>query len=302
MKVLILLATYNGAKFLNDQLNSIFTQNGVEVEVLINDDDSFDDTVIVIESFIAKGFNLKLTRSSKNSGTAARNFFNLVHLVENPDDFDAFAFSDQDDIWEGQKIFQAVNELNRTKSDLYASELKIWGGGSEFQMTHKSQSQKEFDYLFEGASAGCTYVFTPRLLKIAQLHFTNGVPSTWLYFSHDWFFYFIARQNHLKVFIDNQAFILYRQHENNAFGVSSRYSYAPFFRKIGLLGKRWYRVHLTHYRSIAGDKSREAELIELFLSKSLGKRVKAILKFGGQLSRNRKKRLLIGFLTIFNRL
>lgn len=102
MKVSVVVATYNGGKYVYEQLNSIKEQSCKPDEVIICDDGSTDNTIDIIESFIKRlghGNNWKLVRNGKRLGYAA-NFYEGVKRASN----DIVFFSDQDDVWEYNKI------------------------------------------------------------------------------------------------------------------------------------------------------------------------------------------------------
>ena len=96
-KVLILLATYNGMLWLEEQLESITKQTGVRVKILISDDHSDDGSLDSILEFIESNSNAEMITSEKSSGSAGQNFFRLIRNCDYQN-FDYIAFSDQDDV------------------------------------------------------------------------------------------------------------------------------------------------------------------------------------------------------------
>jgi rhamnosyltransferase len=97
--VAILMATYNGEKFLQQQIDSILDQQDINLTVFISDDNSSDGTLELIEANTNKHANqVHFLGQRTSSKGAADNFYHLINEV-NVDEFDYFAFSDQDDIW-----------------------------------------------------------------------------------------------------------------------------------------------------------------------------------------------------------
>lgn len=123
--VAVLLSTYNGSKYIEEQLSSIVLQKSVDLTIWIRDDGSSDDTAGIAESFLQEhGARFNVVRGS-NIGY--RNSFDW--LMANCCDADYYAFSDQDDVWELDKLTRAIAEINRHEEDdvpvLYASAVRI---------------------------------------------------------------------------------------------------------------------------------------------------------------------------------
>ena len=156
----------------------------------------------------------------RHFGGAAQNFFRLLHDV-NLSEFDYVSFSDQDDIWLPNKLLRAHQMLSITNADAYSSNvLAFWPNGREI-LIEKSQPQVKWDFLFEAAGPGCTYVMKKELACAIQ----DLVRSRWDEVQevglHDWFSYAFARANGYRWVIDDFAGMLYRQHEKNQVGVNS---------------------------------------------------------------------------------
>ena len=101
MKVAILLATYNGEKYLREQIDSILKQNGVDLTLYVRDDGSTDGTIDLLKEYVVNTKAVKLD-IGKNLGVG-NSFMQL--LYDCPNDFDFYAFSDQDDIWDENKLY-----------------------------------------------------------------------------------------------------------------------------------------------------------------------------------------------------
>ena len=106
-KIAVLMCTYNGEKYLKEQIDSIQNQKGVSVFIYVRDDGSKDKTIDILEEYQQKG-GLKWFRC-KNVGPAV-GFMELLYQTAR-NDFDYFAFSDQDDIWLETKLLNATERI-----------------------------------------------------------------------------------------------------------------------------------------------------------------------------------------------
>ena len=95
MQVAVLMSTYNGEKYIRDQIDSILSQIKVNVTLFIRDDGSTDSTVKIITQYTEKYSNIKFW-VGENIGVG-NSFMQLLYSLT--DEFDYYAFSDQDDIW-----------------------------------------------------------------------------------------------------------------------------------------------------------------------------------------------------------
>ena len=120
-KVQVLMSTYNGQKYLEEQINSILNQENVEISLLVRDDESSDDTIKVLQELSQKNKNISYF-TGKNMGPA-RSFMELVNKSSSAD---YYAFSDQDDVWDSKKIISAIEKLEKIERPcLYISALEI---------------------------------------------------------------------------------------------------------------------------------------------------------------------------------
>ena len=218
--IAVLMATFNGARFIEEQIKSITEQEGVNVNIYISDDLSRDKTVMLIKNSIYKQRNqITLLPEVIASGGAGQNFFRLVKDVP-LGEYEYFAFSDQDDIWQAKKILRAVNQLKINNADGYSSSVVAFfaNGGKKF--IKKDYPQKKYDYFFEGPGPGCTFVMSRKLFISLRDFLIKNHQEMGVIYYHDWFIYAFARTNNFKWLIDSQSHILYRQHESNDTGVN----------------------------------------------------------------------------------
>lgn len=215
----VLLAAYNGTPWLLEQVESILQQENVDVTVFISVDSSVDDTEILADDIASRDLRVRVLPHGETFGGAAKNFYRLIKDVD-LSEFDFISFADQDDVWYRTKLFDAVELIRRTNSDAYSSDvLAFWDDGTE-KLVVKSQKQTKFDYLFEAAGPGCTYVFKKSLIQDIKRCMLDSWGQLQNVSLHDWFCYAYARANEYKWVIDPKPSMLYRQHALNQVGVN----------------------------------------------------------------------------------
>lgn len=217
-KVAVLLAAYNGEKYIKEQILSILNQKYVEIHIFISIDQSTDLTLKICKELQYQHNNITIiNKGTEKFGSAGKNFYYLFKAV-NLDGFDFIALSDQDDIWKENKLNRGVEVLKSQNCDGYSSDVEcFWESGRKNKIIKKSYPQRKYDYLFEPAGPGCTYVLKNNL-AIAIKNNINSSPQ--LPFHHDWFIYAFSRANGYKWHIDQTSNILYRQHNNNQEGAN----------------------------------------------------------------------------------
>ncbi|MGL4338129.1 MAG: glycosyltransferase, partial [Turicibacter sp.] len=154
-KVGVLLAAFNGEPWLAEQVLSILEQKCVDVHLYISLDKSDDSSMSICNKFCLEYKNVTLLPYGATFGGAGKNFYRLFIDVD-ISDYDFIALSDQDDIWNPDKLISSVDILS--EYDGYSSNvIAFWEDGREM-LINKAQEKKEWDYLFEAAGPGCTYV------------------------------------------------------------------------------------------------------------------------------------------------
>lgn len=223
--VLVLLATYNGELWISEQLDSIYKQKNCDVTVLVSDDCSTDRTADIINSY-ANSLSIELLEANaRKFGNANRNFLWLI-LQSKYKNYDYIAFSDQDDIWLEDKLDRAIKILKDNDADCYSSDVcAFWDHGRQ-KVLVKSQKQRGYDYLFESAGPGCTFVITREKFTILHGLVSTNVKTFQSFVVHDWLIYAIARSSNWKWIIDSFVSVNYRQHERNQIGANVGHSAA----------------------------------------------------------------------------
>lgn len=219
-RVAVLLAAYNGMAYIGQQLQSILGQVDAQVTVFISVDSSDDGTEAWADQFASHDSRIKILPHGKKFGGAARNFYRLIRDVD-LSSFDCVSFADQDDVWLPNKLCKAWGVLSDAGFDAYSSNITaFWADGKEV-MVNKSQPQRSWDFIFESAGPGCTYVFNKKLFDEIKGCVTSHWDTVQNVSMHDWLCYAFARANGYKWFIDPQPSMLYRQHEKNQVGANS---------------------------------------------------------------------------------
>lgn len=210
--VIVLLSTYNGEKYLANQIDSLLCQEGVRVSVLARDDGSKDSTISILKDYSTKFSNFSYYEGS-NCGPA-KSFLDLITRAGNAD---YYALCDQDDVWDKDKLACAVNrlnELNYDKPNLYHSNLRIVDENLNFyRMSHSMRlcNSNRFSSLAENLCTGCTAVFNHKAKELI----TGRLPQYCT--MHDTWVYMICMLLGNVVY-DETAHISYRQHGNNVVG------------------------------------------------------------------------------------
>ncbi len=213
-RILVLLSTYNGESFLREQLNSLLAQIGVETYILVRDDGSKDDTQkILFEYQIMYPEKFTIIRG-ENIGWK-RSFFELLSIAKrNMESYDYYAFCDQDDIWLPRKLQRAVEKIGELTTDirLYCSNLYYYKNGCNCGLIRNEDYLPTIENcLIRNYATGCTIVFNKALFFVLTAH----MPQAELI--HDFWTYQVAVLLG-SVYIDKDAYILYRQHSNNQIG------------------------------------------------------------------------------------
>lgn len=209
-KVQILLSSYNGEKFIDEQIESLINQNSVDINILVRDDGSTDGTIAILEKYRSKGI---LNYYQGQNMKPAKSFLNLI---ENSQDADYYAFCDQDDYWNENKLIKAIELLADYTSSpaLYFSKAELVNAQLQ-PIKHKGYPKKAYTFgqaIIKNNATGCTMVFNQNLMSIIRGYYPSFVTM------HDYWVYLICLSIGGKVIYDNNSYIKYRQHSNNVVG------------------------------------------------------------------------------------
>jgi len=253
--VAVLLATYNGMRWIDEQMRSILHQQGVDVTVFVSDDHSVDGTREWCMNLSAKDHRVIVLPLAERFGGAARNFFRLIRDVDFSN-FDYVSYADQDDIWLPDKLIRAHQWIVDESAAAYSGNVvAFWPDGRE-QMLEKAQKVRRYDFLFEAGGPGCSYV-----LKVSEASsFKKFLVEHWERANavalHDWLTYAWFRSNNYRWLIDESPKIRYRQHGGNQIGANE--GFAAVIRRLKMVRSGWYRE----------QSSQVARLVAPYLSAS----------------------------------
>lgn len=220
MKVDILLASYNGEKYIEEQIDSILKQTYSNFTLHISDDKSTDKTRKILEKYSKKDKRIVLHFQDKNQGYL-KNFEYLLSIATS----DYIMLCDQDDVWLENKVEGSLNKLTSDKLDLVVCNMLVVDeklnimDDSYFNFINL-KLDKNFtfkDYLFRNPAAGCAMAFKKTLLK-RILPFPDLKHP---YYIHDWYIYMIG-QAYGNVGFINEPLSRYRQHSTNNVGMNRK--------------------------------------------------------------------------------
>ncbi len=211
--VLVILATYNGERFLTAQLDSVLRQTSVNVKILARDDGSVDATQSILEKYRRAG---KLEWYQGEHLNVAKGFFDLMKKAA-AYETDFVAFCDQDDVWDDDKLAVAVDRLSkydRSIPALYYSGQRLVDENLNFIEDHILNKKRTLKTRFVLSDfAGCTGVFNRSLLN-EVLRFEPDYM-----FMHDSWLSRVCTCVGGKVEVDPMPHMSYRQHSGNTLGL-----------------------------------------------------------------------------------
>jgi len=245
--VAILLATYNGERFLQDQLNSIADQTRQDWALYVSDDGSVDATKKILDSFLeANPKHLIEFRDGPKKGFA-QNFLSLVCDPNIKGQF--FAYCDQDDVWMPTKLERALAWLSNIPEDVPA----LYCARTEYvdaQLKHIAFSPnytRPFVFanaLVQNIASGNTMVFNHAARKLIQ----DAGPDVDIPL-HDWWTYMLVTAVNGPVHLDPQPTVSYRQHDGNLWGMNAGWK-ARFIRIKKLFEGRFSGWNARHIRAL----------------------------------------------------
>lgn len=212
------MSTYNGDKFLCEQLDSLLLLEGGP-DICIRDDGSTDKTINIIKEYQSIHKRITLIEGS-NIGVVA-SFFDLMLKIP-PDKYSYYSFCDQDDFWEIDKISRAIECIkDYDGAAMYCSTLNVVDTSLEFKFlsSYPEKGLGLANALVENVVTGCTCV----LNDIAFNKIKSHSPVADRIVMHDWWFYLVMSSIG-TIYFDREARIKYRQHEQNVAGMKRTFS------------------------------------------------------------------------------
>lgn len=261
-KVIICMSTYNGEKYVKEQLESLLNQTYKNIEIYVRDDGSKDNTVSILEEY-EKQNKIHFIKG-KNVGVVG-SFYECLKITY--DNGEYFAYCDQDDKWHSDKIERAIKKLEEKKEEiplLYFSEFNYCDESLNF--VNKSNLNKKGtsfeNSIVECISFGIAEVFNK---KLAEKILESGTENICF---HDWWAYMIAAGLG-KVIYDDEATVEYRRTGSNVSpsgkaGIKlqiyrvKKFMFGKYFRNI--------RVQIDKYKNLFYKelKDKNKKVIDLF--------------------------------------
>jgi glycosyltransferase involved in cell wall biosynthesis len=268
--VAILLCTYNGARFLAEQLDSLEAQTYQNWEVIASDDGSTDQTLEILQQYQAKWPSGKLTIRSGPQKGFSQNFLSLACDPEIKADY--YAFCDQDDVWLPEKLEIALGNIVAKQEYSGMKWPYLYCGRTAYISSDKKPLG--FSPLFgfppsfrnalvQSIAGGNTMVFNQKVKEMLERVGLVDVSS------HDWWVYQLTSAADGMVYYDKVPKILYRQHSEALIGGNSTI-FARFKRLKMLLKGRfshWTNQNLIALNRAKGEVSKSnLEILSLFVT------------------------------------
>jgi len=283
VKVSVLISTYNGERYLKEQLKSLFLQTFKNIQIIVRDDFSNDATLGILSKF-----DVKLLNSDKNIGTN-RSFSLLLKYALEYTDSQYFMFCDQDDIWDSTKVENTLAQMQELESnygdipllvhtDLVVVDEKLQIINNSFMKYQNlnGESNNFNELLVQNTITGCTVMINRKLALLA-----NPIPCEAK--MHDIWLGLVASKFG-KIYYIPSTTIKYRQHSKNTIGATSfniKYIMAKV-KSNNVLDQDILQaeIFLKRYRKVLDKDS--IEILEEFISiksKSFLEKRKILLKY-----------------------
>ena len=232
----ILMATYNGERYVAEQIESIQRQTYGNWRLLISDDCSTDCTLDVVRSYAAADPRIRVVSEGVRLGGAKEYFFALMGLIQAP----FFMFSDQDDVWLPSKVEKCLAKMQQLEAErdsevplLVFTDMKVVNEGlcvvaESFERYENLNPDRTAlkQVLAQAVGAGCTFLANRLVASLATR--CEDVSAVAM---HDWWVTLVAASFGQIGYID-EPLSLYRQHGDNEVG-ANRFSPATWVGKFG---------------------------------------------------------------------
>lgn len=256
MRITILMAAYNGEKYIGAQIESILSQTEKAWRLVIQDDCSTDATYSVVKDYADQyPDKIKAVRRKTNSGGAAANFFSMLSYADSA----YLMLADDDDIWLPDKIEKTLAAMRTAEQNadhdtpvLVHTDLKVVDStlnpiaDSLFRRQNLNFSKSSLNHMLsQNIVTGCTVMVNKQLAALAA----KGNPPEHAVM-HDWWLALIAAAFGIIRFV-NTPTVLYRQHTENSVGSKNT---SDLFYNV----KRFLNTKQAHQTLEAGYKQAEA--------------------------------------------
>lgn len=245
-RVAVLMSTYNGEKYLRQQIDSILEQKGdFELQLIVRDDGSKDNTIAILEGYA------KDKRITWYQGTNCGPAKSFMELLKKTEGYDYYAFADQDDFWMENKVASGLKMLSVGEPQLYCANGMVVNENLEYlgNNVYKKKPSTDFNtMLCAGGLLGCTMIFNDKLANAVR---ENEMPDFMV--MHDFYLALICSGMGGRIIYDNDAYIKYRQHGGNVIGVSH-----------GILGKIKDRIRSIKHKSSVSIAEQAQDILDKY--------------------------------------
>ena len=262
MKLIVLMSTYNGERYLAEQLDSLLEQSCPPERILIRDDGSGDGTIALLEAYASE--HQQISYYQGNNLGAGRSFWELIRTCE---DADYYALCDQDDVWKKEKLQRALELLQQEDNGiplLYCSKFTLTDEQLKPLDSHVSHLYDFSDFphaLLYHTAPGCTFVFN----QAAREKLLEYDIDQEYFIIHDALIHKVVTMFG-KMILDEHSYIYYRQHGHNEIGMT-----ANVFKVFAGRVRRFLGGKIRNYRSetarsllkVYGDRCPQDRLILL---------------------------------------
>ena len=253
-QVQVLLSSYNGEKYIKEQIDSILAQRGVLIQLVVRDDGSTDKTVEILKTYEEAHDNIRILYG-ENRGVI-KSFFTLIEEAEAAE---YTAFADQDDVWLPDKLYRAMEVLRKKQIQTEQKEARlmplVYCSAKQLVDEQLQPLPEGIRYgsvkpdfgnaLVENMCTGCTCVINREMLQLLK----GKAPDFTV--MHDFWVYLVGSCFGTVVY-DTESYILYRQHSGNELGAAS-----------SLLEN--YKRRIKNFKKHRGQLTRQAEeLLRLY--------------------------------------
>ena len=236
MKIAVLLSSYNGEKYISEQIKSVFEQKDVEVTLFIRDDGSTDNTRTILKKF--ENHEKCRIFYERNVGVV-KSFFSLLVKAEG---YDYYSFCDQDDVWESDKLKIAIETLKKCTGNYkmyYSKTLPVDCNLIPLRQRNENPDE-EHDFnlrelMLRNNAIGCTMVINDKLRN----KLISCLPENVI--MHDHWIYIVTRALGGDVAYDRIPHVKYRQHDSNVVGhkmnIKAKLRFSSFFKNKRIRSK-----------------------------------------------------------------
>ena len=252
-KIDILMATYNGEKYLKEQIESILNQTYKNIRLIISDDASKDSTPQILEEYRKKDSRIEIYLNKENRGVVK----NIEFLLEKVED-EFYMLADQDDVWLPLKVEKSIETLKKQNADLVFGDLEVvdekletlYPSFGDFMLLNRKINKYidsyKVNYLYNCVT-GCTVLSKKEFIKKII-----PIPTESKYLIHDHWIGLIVALNGKLAYMP-EKYIKYRQHGNNQVG-TNKISHG--FERLEQVRELFINVKLGVFGTYVNNKER----------------------------------------------